>query len=122
MTIMISTLEKTMQASAPTPQESAGRTLDRRSRVNLDRVAGLGSPLNGETHWSWSCRRIKGRTEVFADESDTERPRVGDLALVQVETVGFHQRLTTENNRRRRLYRGDRFVGVFGNRYASDAF
>lgn len=41
---------------------------------------------------------------------------------MRVERTEFHKFLTTAENRRMRLYPGARFVGVFGNRYACDAF
>jgi hypothetical protein len=41
---------------------------------------------------------------------------------MRVEKTQFHRHLTTAENRRLRLYPGAQFVGVFGNRYACDAF
>src|ERR1041385_3286092 len=49
-------------------------------------------------------------------------PAPGDLAVARVEKAGFHKHLTTAENRRLRIYPGVQFVGVFGNRYASDAY
>ena len=41
---------------------------------------------------------------------------------MRVEKTVFHKHLTTAENRRMRLYPGAQFIGVFGNRYACDAF
>ncbi|MCG8451527.1 MAG: DUF1611 domain-containing protein, partial [Pirellulales bacterium] len=73
--------------------------------------------------WSWSCRRLERPVEGWQlRPRDNAPPRVGDVALVDVVSVGNHTRLTTAANERIRLYVGDRLVGVFGNRYATDAF
>ena len=72
--------------------------------------------------WSWACRRVESDACVELEELPSAPPVPGDLALVRVETMGFHKHLTTSENRRLRLYPGVQFIGVFGNRYASDAF
>jgi len=81
---------------------------------------GAASP--GVIHWSWACRKLACAPRVPLEYSGSAEPTPGDLALVRVERAGFHKHLTTTENRRLRLYPGARFVGVFGNRYASDAY
>lgn len=49
------------------------------------------------------------------------RPRIGDLAILEVTRIGKHRKINTTTGRRR-LYEGSRFIGVFGARYATDAF
>jgi hypothetical protein len=71
--------------------------------------------------WSWASRVLNDEPIVL-DESDTSDPVAGDLALVRVHEIGEHERIVTKENRRLRIYPGDLIVGVFGNRYATDAF
>ncbi len=76
--------------------------------------------LSESIKWSWACR-ILGPTDYHIDPSHSEGPTVGDLALVRVEQIGYHGSIVDVNNRKSRLYVGDLIVGVFGNRYATDA-
>ena len=72
--------------------------------------------------WSWACRIMQpGATQILAHPLG-HVPAPGDLAVVQVEEMGYHERITTQDNLRLRIYPGDRIVGVFGNRYATDAY
>lgn len=41
--------------------------------------------------------------------------------LVKVERIGYHKSIITANNKKLRIYPGDLLVGIFGNRYATDA-
>ena len=81
-----------------------------------------GATPPGVIHWSWACRRLETAPGVPLEDPGSAEPTAGDLALVRVEKTGFHKHLTTTENRRLRLYPGAQFVGVFGNRYASDAY
>ena len=72
--------------------------------------------------WSWACRKVESMPLLLLDDSASAPPLAGDLAVVRVEKAGFHKYLTTAENRRLRLYPGAQFVGVFGNRYAADAY
>ncbi|MDX2041355.1 MAG: hypothetical protein SF097_08900 [Acidobacteriota bacterium] len=72
--------------------------------------------------WAWACRVLES-FEGYAIDRDIRRaPKAGDLALVRIEEIGAHYRLVTADNKRLRIFPGDHFVGVFGNRYATDAF
>ena len=73
--------------------------------------------------WSWACRimDINGSYEVDSNDL-TDIPNVGDVALFKVLSIGYHKQIMTIANKRIRLYEGDLFVGVFGNRYATDAY
>jgi molybdopterin-guanine dinucleotide biosynthesis protein len=71
--------------------------------------------------WSWACRILENGSYKLDENSLTVEPRVGDIALVKVDRVGYHSSLVTANNRKLRIYQGDLIVGVFGNRYATDA-
>jgi len=75
-----------------------------------------------EVKWTWSCRTLKGDRHYRLLEHDSATPRVGDVALVEVVEVGQHRRLSTLPDAKQRLYPGDLLVGVFGNRYATDAY
>src|SRR5436190_3105203 len=72
--------------------------------------------------WSWACRKLGLQSSSVLEDFGSAPPRAGDVALVRVEKSGFHKYLITADNRRLRLYPGAHFTGVFGNRYASDAY
>jgi hypothetical protein len=75
-------------------------------------------------HASWACRHLPGtapeqRYGLLQDKSD---PKPADLAVFEVGRIGHHRRLETDSGSRIRLYEGDRIIGVFANRYATDVF
>jgi len=74
--------------------------------------------------WAWAARGLKREAEEkqYRLLPDHGRPAAGDAVVVQVDRIGHHQHLETEWERRVRLYEGDRLVGVFGNRYATDVY
>ena len=72
--------------------------------------------------WSWACRKLGSERSVLLEDFESAPPKAGDVALVRVEKTGFHKHFITAENRRLRLYPGAHFTGVFGNRYASDAY
>jgi hypothetical protein len=87
------------------------------------------SAFDERIKWSWATRLIplNGNNvfEVETANSDGDRtfsPRVGDLAIFKVLRLGRHKSIITTNNKRFRLYAGELLVGVFGNRYATDAY
>ncbi len=71
--------------------------------------------------WSWASR-ILDPVGLEAADQDRMVPRAGDLALVRIDSVGYHTTLVTADNRKLRIYPGDLVVGVFGHRYATDAY
>src|SRR6266496_878056 len=81
-----------------------------------------GATAPGAMYWSWACRRLSSLTWDALEDAATAPPAPGDVALMRVEKTEFHKYLTTAENRRLRLYPGAQFIGVFGNRYACDAF
>ena len=72
--------------------------------------------------WSWSCRALPCSLDNRVIPVSPEAPRAGDVILVQVDKVQFHQRIMTAAHERLRIYSGDTLIGVFGNRYATDAY
>src|SRR5262249_31295427 len=72
--------------------------------------------------WSWACRQLASVPLATLQDAESAPPVPGDVALIRVERTQFHKHLTTAENRRMRLYPGAQFIGVFGNRYACDAF
>lgn len=74
-----------------------------------------------EVKWSWSCRAVADRPD-YRPAGRSGAPRAGDVALVRVREVGQHSRVSTVGCGKLRLYPGDLMAGVFGNRYATDAF
>ena len=74
--------------------------------------------------WAWAARGLKqdAAEKQYRPLHDRSRPEPGDAVVVQVDRIGHHQHIETEWDRRIRLYEGDRLVGVFGNRYATDVY
>lgn len=72
--------------------------------------------------WSWSCRSVDASADWQLKTCEDYTPCVGDVAVVEVVGIGNHRKIMTSANQRLQLYPGDQFVGVFGNRYATDAF
>lgn len=70
---------------------------------------------------SWACRAVEP-VEYGVWTNPVVRPEAGDVAVFRVEKIGHHQHLRTKERIRLKLSRGDLFVGVFGNRYATDAY
>ena len=76
--------------------------------------------LRDNVKWSWACRIINSSDNYLIDTNSQQlKPNVGDVALLRIEELGYHKSLVISNNKRSRLYEGDIFVGVFGNRYAT---
>lgn len=80
-----------------------------------------GRPLNKDVRWSWATRLIND-TDFYIEKSPLTKPVPGDLGLFRVKEIGYHQNLITKDDKKLRLYENDLFVGVFGNRYATDGF
>src|SRR5687767_3360786 len=79
---------------------------------------------NETIRWGWACRLldyIGSKFEIDTDASHAD-PVAGDVALFKVSRIGENKALVTNTNKRMRIYIGDLIVGVFGNRYATDAF
>ncbi len=72
--------------------------------------------------WAWAARGLETETFRLGSADSAASPRPGDLALVGIESVGYHTTITDRENRKLRLYPGDVVVGVFGHRYATDAY
>jgi len=74
--------------------------------------------------WGWAGRHLTGEAPQgkYRLLLDYSKPRPADVAVVRVERIGHHHHIETEQERRLRLYAGDRIIGVFGNRYATDVY
>lgn len=74
--------------------------------------------------WAWAGRHLSVESPELTYRLllDYSRPQVADVAVVRVEKVGYHHHIETEQERRLRLYAGDRLIAVFGNRYATDVY
>lgn len=71
--------------------------------------------------WTWACRVLRQKKFNLDAVSDTP-PVAGDLGLFRVEQIGYHATLLLADNKKLRIWPGDHVVGVFGNRYATDAY
>ena len=78
--------------------------------------------VDAHTKWSWSCRKLDPQKSYWLNRATVLKPRAGDVVVARVEAVRNHTRIMTAGHERLRLYPGDIVVGVFGNRYATDAF
>ncbi|MGQ0794880.1 MAG: hypothetical protein ACT4N5_01685 [Nitrosopumilaceae archaeon] len=70
--------------------------------------------------WSWACR-ILDKSNLKIDTSLPTTPRAGDIVLVRVEQIGYHKSIIASSNKKLRIYDGDLIMGIFGNRYATNA-
>lgn len=77
--------------------------------------------MDKDVKWSWATRLIAG-SEFNLEKSPLSKPLPGDLGLFRIKEIGYHQSIITKDDRKLRLYENDFFVGVFGNRYATDGF
>ena len=72
--------------------------------------------------WTWACRLLdQGLSYEISHDDVNDSTIPGDIALFKVTRIGSHFRLINTSNQKFRIYVGDMFVGVFGNRYATDA-
>ena len=80
-----------------------------------------GAALSRDVRASWATRDVtlRGARRV---PCDGRAPRAGDLVVVEVVRVRNHSGIVQATNERLRLYEGVHYVGVLGNRYATDAF
>jgi hypothetical protein len=71
--------------------------------------------------WSYVTRRVTDRGASELGDVAGE-PRLGDLIVASVVSLGAHERLEDIQGRRVCLYPGDVVVGAYGNRYATDFY
>lgn len=71
--------------------------------------------------WSYVTRRVPHQQNYRLSPA-AGTPRLGDLVVTKVTSIGNHKHLEDTHGRRRRLYPGDLIVGAYGNRYASDYY
>lgn len=106
-------------------RDVARRLYDVRLVATPTRLSDFSNELLDSTlKWSWACRALRTDGSVPAALLLPERskPRRGDAALVHVDKVGHHHHVESDRERRLRLYRGDRLICVFGERYATDVY
>lgn len=77
--------------------------------------------ISKNAKWSWATRCVAD-SEYHIEKSPLSKPEPGDLGLFRIKTIGYHKQLITKDDKKLRLYENDLFVGVFGNRYATDGF
>ena len=69
---------------------------------------------------AFSTRRVP--REMMVGLLTDDRPRVGDLVLARVESLGHHTRLHLPDGRRRNLFVGDEVILAYADRYAPNQF
>jgi hypothetical protein len=116
-----------METSTKNPPIDAEEDLTTEQPITEQEYKEIGYTItkaNETIRWGWACRLLDDTHSKF--EIDTVAPHnepiAGDVALFKVSRVGENKALVTNTNKRMRIYVGDLMVGVFGNRYATDAF
>ena len=71
--------------------------------------------------WSY-VTHVVPQAAVSAWERKPDAPRVADLALHRVLTLGKHTRMDSQDGRAHYLFPGDLVALAFGNRYATDQY
>ncbi len=112
MTLPATSIEAAARQAARFNLPATNLAVDLAPRFQADR----------DTKWGWACRAVEMEAPYVLDSHDTLEPVVGDVALVEVTAVRNHTRIVTRDHQRLRIYQGDRLVGIFGHRYATDAF
>jgi molybdopterin-guanine dinucleotide biosynthesis protein len=87
------------------------------SQMLIQKIEGVSK----NAKWSWAARCVNN-SEYNVEKAPLSKPEPGDLGLFRIKTIGFHKQLITKDDKKLRLYENDLFVGVFGNRYATDGF
>ena len=83
----------------------------------------LRAPLPCNLLWSWATRHMNTTDDLDMEVLDHGTvPRAGDLLVCEVVEIGFHGRMFDGQKKRSPLLPGQRFVGVAGSRYATDAY
>jgi len=77
--------------------------------------------ISKNAKWSWATRSVND-LKYYLEKSPLSKAEPGDLGLFRVKTIGYHKQLITKDDKKLRLYENDLFVGIFGNRYATDGF
>lgn len=72
--------------------------------------------------WAWGLRQLSPDEMLLDPRRSPTAPRAGDVVVVKVTKMGYHTSLVTRDNRKLRIYPGDLLVGLFGHRYATDAY
>src|SRR6266550_1662199 len=85
--------------------------------ILVDRQINLHSP---RVKCSSACRILES-AGYHVQACDSSNPTVGDLALARVEDVGNRNRIVGIHSQKMGVYTDDMPVGVFSNRYSTDA-
>jgi len=85
--------------------------------ILVDRQINLHSP---RVKCSSACRILES-AGYHVQACDSSNPTVGDLALARVEDVGHRNRIVGIHSQKMRVYSDEMPVGVFSNRYFTDA-
>ncbi|MHB8972497.1 MAG: hypothetical protein ACYC3X_21465 [Pirellulaceae bacterium] len=78
--------------------------------------------IDTRAKWTWSTRHMSQPDTGVTRCAPDKCAGPGDVVIVRVEKVSNHSRIYSADGRFSQLYPGDTLVGVFGTRYATDAF
>lgn len=70
---------------------------------------------------SYICRNVD-RFDIDSMLAETQIPKVGDVAVFEVISLGKHLNMQDENKRICSIYPGDQIMAAFGTRYATEQF
>lgn len=72
--------------------------------------------------WRWTTSASGVAKKTLSSFRSPDSPKVGDLALVQVISLGAHESIEQSTGSKLSIFPGSVLVCVFANRYAPDAF
>ena len=88
----------------------------------LLKEAGKKISLKRMRTWRWSTSVSSVPKSSIMSMAPIQKPRLGDLALVQVVSLGLHKSIEQATGNRLEIFPGTIFVGAFCSRYAMDEF
>jgi hypothetical protein len=62
-------------------------------------------PAATQPKWSWSCHRLDCDQHYPIRTADQGVPQPGDVAVVRVESLGYHTKIMTARNEQLRHYK-----------------
>lgn len=81
----------------------------------------MSEPTQERIKWSYVTHRLP-EDAVATWEKRADNPRIGDVALHRVLTLGKHTRMDNREGRTQHFFPGDLVAVAFGNRYATDQY
>ncbi|HJQ97839.1 MAG TPA: hypothetical protein VJ826_05950 [Candidatus Polarisedimenticolaceae bacterium] len=81
----------------------------------------MSKPTQERIKWSYVTHKVPQDT-VVSWEKRPDNPRIGDVVLQRVLSLGKHTRMDNREGRTQHFFPGDLVAVAFGNRYATDQY